>query len=96
MFVARALSPAIINSVKIEQAPEGNEKGKAVVTIPSDQKSKAIGKAGLNIRLASMLTKYDIELVEIEGTAPSSNPMTNNNTQEEKTTDTASLEALFK
>ncbi|GGD41885.1 transcription termination/antitermination protein NusA [Malaciobacter pacificus] len=95
MFVARALSPAIINSVKIEQAPEGNEKGKAIVTIPSDQKSKAIGKAGLNIRLASMLTKYDIELVEIEGTAPSANPMTNN-TQEEKTTDTASLEALFK
>jgi len=96
MFLSRALSPAIITSVKIEQAPEGNEKGKAIVTIPSDQKSKAIGKAGLNIRLASMLTKYDIELVEIEGkgaTAPSGDK---NNVTEEKSTDTSSLEALFK
>lgn len=95
MFLARALSPAIISSVKIDKAPEFNEKGKATVTIPSDQKSKAIGKAGLNIRLASMLTKYDIELVEVAGvgTAPSSN---NTSVPEEKTTDTASLEALFK
>lgn len=93
MFISRALSPAIITSVKIEKAPEGNEKGKAIVTIPSDQKSKAIGKAGLNIRLASMLTKYDIELVEIES-GSSSTPTTNNT--EEKTTDTSSLEALFK
>ncbi|XOB61844.1 transcription termination factor NusA [Campylobacterota bacterium DY0563] len=94
MFIARALSPAIISSVKIEKHAEGNEKGKAVVTIPSDQKSKAIGKAGLNIRLASMLTKYDIELKEIGGAPVGGN---NSETQEkEKTTDTASLEALFK
>ena len=96
MFLARALSPAIITSVKIDQAPEGNEKGKAVVTIPSDQKSKAIGKAGLNIRLASMLTKYDIELVEIEGKATATPSSDNNNVAEEKSTDTSSLEALFK
>jgi N utilization substance protein A len=97
MFISRALSPAIITSVKVETAPEGNNKGKAVVTIPSDQKSKAIGKAGLNIRLASMLTKYDIELVEIEGAkTTASTTADNNNTTEEKTTDTSSLEALFK
>lgn len=94
MFISRALSPAIISSVKIEKAPEFNEKGKAVVTIPSDQKSKAIGKAGLNIRLASMLTKYEIELVEIEGSTPTNEG--NNKRNEEKTTDTSSLEALFK
>ncbi|MGB1227007.1 MAG: transcription termination factor NusA [Poseidonibacter sp.] len=94
MFISRALSPAIISSVKIEKAPEGNEKGKAVVTIPSDQKSKAIGKAGLNIRLASMLTKYEIELVEIEGSTPTDEG--NNQRKEERTTDTSSLEALFK
>lgn len=94
MFLSRALSPAIISSVKIDKAPEGNEKGKATVTIPSDQKSKAIGKSGLNIRLASMLTKYDIELVEIEGKTPTSSMDSNHN--EEKTTDTSSLEALFK
>ncbi len=57
IFVARSLSPAIITSVKIE----GN---KAIVTLPPDQKSKAIGKQGINIRLASMLTGYEIELVE--------------------------------
>lgn len=37
------------------------------------KKSKAIGKAGLNIRLASMLTKYDIELIEVASTTPSAN-----------------------
>lgn len=95
MFISRALSPAIISSVKIEKAPEFNERGKAIVTIPSDQKSKAIGKSGLNIRLASMLTKYDIELVEIEGSTPT--PTSGNDSSNvEKTTDTASLEALFK
>lgn len=93
MFIARALSPAIISSVKIEKYAEGNDKGKAIVTIPSDQKSKAIGKAGLNIRLASMLTKYDIELKEVGGAAVTSGEPTK---EQEKTTDTASLEALFK
>ena len=95
MFISRALSPALVNSVKIEKHPSYGEKGKAIVTIPSDQKSKAIGKAGLNIRLASMLTKYDIELIEVASTTPSSNnekAVVN----EEKSTDTASLEALFK
>ncbi|MBS9782821.1 MAG: transcription termination/antitermination protein NusA [Arcobacter sp.] len=96
MFISRALSPAIISSVKIEKAPEGNEKGKAIVTIPSDQKSKAIGKAGLNIRLASMLTKYEIELNEIESAGGILGGNETENVTEEKTTDTASLEALFK
>ena len=95
IFISRALSPAIVHSVKIEKNPENGEKGKAVVTIPSDQKSKAIGKAGLNIRLASMLTKYDIELIEIGSKTPTLNNETNAQV-DEKTTDTASLEALFK
>lgn len=62
MYVSRALSPAIISAVRIEGE-------KAIVTIPSDQKSKAIGKSGINIRLASMLTGFEIELVEIGGAA---------------------------
>lgn len=95
IFISRALSPAIVHSVKIEKNPENGEKGKATVTIPSDQKSKAIGKAGLNIRLASMLTKYDIELIEISSKTPALNNETNVQV-DEKTTDTASLEALFK
>ncbi len=62
IFVARSLSPAIISSVKIEGE-------KALVTIPTDQKSKAIGKSGINIRLASMLTGFEIELQEKAGVA---------------------------
>ena len=97
MFVARSLSPALVNSVKIEAEPKNGEKGKAIVTINSDQKSKAIGKDGLNIRLASMLTKYDIELVEVASMTQSISSLDkNNNETEEKITDTSSLEALFK
>ena len=58
-----------------------------------EQKSKAIGKAGLNIRLASMLTKYDIEIVEIETGVTASNSEIK---KDEKITDASSLEALFK
>jgi len=96
MFIARALSPAIITSVKIDKPAEGNERGKATVTIPSDQKSKAIGKSGLNIRLASMLTKYDIELIEVGTDVINSATNNSDNKDAEKSTDTASLEALFK
>lgn len=96
MFISRALSPALVNSVKIEKHPSYGEKGKAIVTIPSDQKSKAIGKAGLNIRLASMLTKYDIELVEVASLSTSTTNNNEKNIAEDKSTDTASLEALFK
>lgn len=97
MFVARSLSPALVNSVKIEVEPKNGEKGKAIVTINSDQKSKAIGKDGLNIRLASMLTKYEIELIEVASSG-TQNIISNdkNGETEEKTTDTSSLEALFK
>lgn len=38
---------------------------KARVLIATDQKSKAIGRSGINIRLACMLTGYDIELEEV-------------------------------
>ncbi len=91
MFISRALSPALILSVKIEKQAQGNERGKAVVSINSEQKSKAIGKAGLNIRLASMLTKFDIKLEEVDG--PS---LDDNGEVIKKQTNTASLEALFK
>ncbi|AXH15971.1 transcription termination factor NusA [Malaciobacter mytili] len=97
MFLSRALSPAIISSVVIEKSLIPNKNDKATVTIPSDQKSKAIGKAGLNIRLASMLTKTDIELIEIEtNNALSSITGENSISNIEKTTDTTDLEALFK
>ena len=63
IFIARALSPAVVSSVRVK--PEKKDgKQIAVATLLSDQKSKAIGKSGINIRLASMLTGYEIELHE--------------------------------
>lgn len=58
IFISRAMSPAIVSSVKIENK-------KAIVSLINEQKSKAIGKSGINIRLAAMLSGYEIELNEI-------------------------------
>ncbi len=93
IFISRALSPAVVNSVKIEKTKRTDEKDKAIVTINADQKGRAIGKVGLNIRLASMLTKHDIVLNEIDAVTPASEQ---NGSSEEKSKDTSSLEALFK
>ena len=62
MFVSRAMSPSIVNGVTLDKE---NDK-KAIVSIGSDQKAKAIGRSGINIRLASMLTGFEIELNEQE------------------------------
>jgi N utilization substance protein A len=94
IFVSRALSPAIVNSVKVEKNPKEGEKDKAIVSINSDQKGRAIGRVGLNIRLASMLTKHEIEIKEIDAVTPSSNDGAL--ATEEKSKDMSSLEALFK
>ncbi|MDD5371857.1 MAG: transcription termination factor NusA [Sulfurimonas sp.] len=63
LFLSRIMSPAIISAVEIVRNENG-EATKAIITLPSDQKSKAIGKNGINIRLASMLSGLNIELVE--------------------------------
>ena len=95
MFLSRALSPAIISSVVIEKSAIPGKNSNAVVTIPSDQKSKAIGRVGLNIRLASMLTKTDIELKEIESTNTLSG-FANDGEHNKKSSSPVDLEALFK
>jgi N utilization substance protein A len=94
MFVSRALSPAIVKSVKIEEEAGTDGKDKAIVTISEDQKSRAIGKVGLNIRLASMLTKCEIEL-NVVGAEAGAAISSKDGSSEGKTTDTSSLEALF-
>jgi len=91
IFITRALSPAITQSIKIEAGK------KAIINITGDQKAKAIGKSGINIRLASMLTGYTIELNEIEGVTDRSGESSGNEPKAaEKTTDTSALEDLFK
>jgi len=54
-YIANALSPTKVTRVKLE----GN---KATVIVPQDQLSVAIGKNGQNVRLASKLTGYEIDL----------------------------------
>ncbi len=57
LFIQRALSPAKVSSIRLDE----NEK-KAEVFLKPDQVSLAIGKGGLNIKLASMLTGYVIDV----------------------------------
>jgi len=65
IFIARALSPAKVVSMEIKEAPEG-EKGRVDVFLRPEEVSKAIGKGGVNIRLASQLTGYELD-VQREG-----------------------------
>ncbi len=89
IFITRALSPAVIQNIRIENNNTANQK--AIVDITADQKAKAIGKSGINIRLASMLTKYQIELNQVEGIVERTP-----NTTQEKSNDLSALENLFK
>ena len=68
LFIARALSPAKVISVEIEKFEEekGGKKGRVNVLLKPEEVSKAIGRAGVNIRLASELTGYEID-VQREG-----------------------------
>ncbi len=90
VFITRALSPAITQGIKVD----ADEK-KAVINITGDQKAKAIGKSGINIRLASMLTGYTIELNEVEGVAERQVD-SSEGAEVAKTTDTSALSDLFK
>ncbi|WP_010523244.1 transcription termination factor NusA [Aquimarina agarivorans] len=57
LYITRALSPAKVTSVKI------NEEGKrAEVMLKPEEVSRAIGRGGHNIRLAGMLTGYEIDV----------------------------------
>ncbi|ADN08587.1 transcription termination factor NusA [Sulfurimonas autotrophica] len=89
LFVSRTMSPAIISHVEIVKNEEG-ENEKAIITLPADQKSKAIGKSGINIRLASMLTGMQIELLENDAVTTNED-----GTVEEKKENVDALEALF-
>ena len=57
LYITRALSPAKVNSVKIHE-----EDKKADVYLDPDEVSKAIGKGGLNIKLAGQLTGCEIDV----------------------------------
>ncbi len=57
LFIQRALSPAKISSIRLNE-----EEKKAEVFLKPEEVSMAIGKGGLNIKLACMLTGYNIDV----------------------------------
>jgi N utilization substance protein A len=56
-YIINALSPTKVNKVELNDATK-----KAVVHVDEDQLSIAIGRSGQNVRLASRLTGYDIDV----------------------------------
>ena len=60
LFITRALSPAKISSITISQ-----ENHKAEVYLEPEEVSLAIGRGGMNIKLASMLTEYTIDVFRV-------------------------------
>jgi len=60
-FVVNALAPAEVTKVVLDE-----ESGKIEVVVPDDQLSLAIGRRGQNVRLASMLTGWDIDILTEE------------------------------
>lgn len=57
IYIQRALAPAEVTSITVDQ-----ENKKAEVYLQPDQVSLAIGRSGMNIKLASMLTEYTIDV----------------------------------
>ena len=60
-FIREALSPAEVVEVQIKETGE-NERKRATVLVSEDQQSVAIGRAGQNVRLASRLTGYELDI----------------------------------
>ena len=57
LFIARALSPAKITSIRLNEDDK-----RAEIYLKPEEVSQAIGKGGLNIKLASMLTGYNLDV----------------------------------
>jgi len=64
-FIKNALSPAEVNKVVIKEADK-----RATVYVNEDQQSIAIGRAGQNVRLASRLTGYELDIEQAVASAP--------------------------
>ncbi|HEY1408287.1 MAG TPA: DNA-directed RNA polymerase subunit alpha C-terminal domain-containing protein, partial [Promineifilum sp.] len=70
VFIAKALSPARVTHVFLEEHPE--EGKTAVVIVPDDQLSLAIGREGQNARLAAKLTGWRIDIKNLTEAAAES------------------------
>lgn len=77
-FMVNALAPAEVSRVVVEE-----DEGRIQVIVPDDQQSLAIGRRGQNVRLASMLTGWEIDI------------RTESSDSERRTTEMDTLVALF-
>lgn len=82
-YIINALSPTKVSKVELD---EKNKKAKVIV--PEDQLSIAIGKSGQNVRLASKLTGYDIDISGLED-KQAETPVVDADKQSEKATEPA-------
>ena len=69
-FIAKALSPARVSHVFLEDHPDDGKT--AVVVVPDDQLSLAIGREGQNARLAAKLTGWRIDIKSLTESASDS------------------------
>lgn len=65
-FITNALSPTKVTRVEIDET-----RHKATVVVPEDQLSIAIGKSGQNVRLASKISGYELDIESDQKQAPS-------------------------
>ncbi|HTE21565.1 MAG TPA: transcription termination factor NusA [Candidatus Limnocylindria bacterium] len=64
-YIINALSPTKVTKVELNEADK-----KAKVIVPEDQLSIAIGKGGQNVRLASKLTGYELDITSAQDNTP--------------------------
>lgn len=76
-FISAALAPAKVLNVKLNE-----EQKHALVTVPQDQLSLAIGKRGQNVRLAAKLTGYKIDVTSSDVEAASTEEIVSENLSE--------------
>lgn len=62
-FIKNALSPAEVSKVEIDEKNK-----RATVSVNEDQQSIAIGRSGQNVRLASRLTGYELDIEQVAAT----------------------------
>lgn len=70
-FIREALAPAEVSKVEVVEEKEGDlkpgeKRGRAKVYVTAEQQKIAIGRAGQNVRLASELTNYELDIVLAE------------------------------
>lgn len=76
-FIKNALSPADVSKVDIDEKTM-----RATVFVTEDQQSIAIGRAGQNVRLASRLTGYEIDIEQVKVTPKPSAPAKRKNIED--------------